>query len=133
MSIVDIVANWPDILSGLALDVNAHMIYWTNPHKGTIKRTSYNGVNIEEVVTGLVSPNDIDLDTQLEQIYWTSWDRKTDSYKIQSASLDGSNVTDIITDLKRVNAIALDTDGLYDVKPETEKLATTWGNVKKEY
>ena len=126
----DIVLNRPDILSGIALDVRAGYIYWSIPHKGTIRRASLNGNNIEDHITGLNYPKKIVLDPQSQNIYWVSWDRKTNTHKIQRANLDGSNVTDILTDLKFVSGIALDAEGAYDVTPDKTKLTTTWANVK---
>ncbi len=128
--IEDIVIRWPTTIVGLALDVHTHQIYWSNPNRGTIKRASFNGDNVEDFVTGLNSPEEIVLDPQSQKIYWASWDRETKMHKIQRANLDGTNVTDILTGLKSVSGIALDIEGVYDVTPDTNKLTTTWANVK---
>ena len=129
-SIEDIVIRWPATIGRIALDLDARQIYWTVPVRGTIHRASLNGKNVEDLIIGLDEPEEIVLDPQSQKIYWTSWDRETDTHKIQRANLDGSNVTDILTELKRVNGIALDTEGAHDVTPDSEKLTTTWANVK---
>lgn len=58
------------------------------------------------------------------KIYWT------EIGKIRRANLDGSNVTDVLTGLDFPFDIALDTDGFYDVTPDTNKVTTTWASVK---
>ncbi len=60
------------------------------------------------------------------KMYWIN--RGTD--KIQRANLDGTNVRDIITGLNDPSGLALDIDGISDVAPDTNKLTTTWANVK---
>ncbi len=52
--------------------------------------------------------------------------------KIQRANLDGSDITDILTNLGYIGGIALDLHGVYDVAPDTNKLTTTWANMKKQ-
>ena len=127
--IEDIIVGWnPSILS-FGLDVTAQHIYWTSSAAGIIHRSNLNGGDIQEIVTGLKEPYHIIVDAQSQKLYWTSWDRKANSYKIQQSNLDGTDVTDIVTDLQGINGLALDTKGIYHVSSKN-KLTTTWGNIK---
>ena len=90
---------------GIALDVEAGRMYWTDTYRSKIQRANLDGSNIEDVVTGLPEPRGIALDTAGEKMYWTDTYRS----KIQRANLDGSNVEDIITvGLNSPYGIALD-------------------------
>ena len=114
---------------GLALDLHARQMSWTNSVTGAIQRASLNGNNVEDVVTGLRSPRDIVLDPRSDKMYWIN----QGAGKIQRANLDGTNVTNILTGLIFPTSIALDTSETYnvtDVAPDTNKLTTTWANVK---
>ena len=129
--IEEIIVRWnPSILS-FGLDVTAQHIYWTSSSRGIIHRSNFNGDEIQEIVTDLKEPYHIIVDAQSQKLYWASWDRQKDLYKIQQANLDGSDVTDIVTDLRSINGLALDTAGIYDVSSK-DKLTTTWGNIKVE-
>ncbi len=118
---------------GLALDIQARQMYWSNAATGKIQRSNLNGRNVKDIVTGLRYPHGIELDMRSRKIYWVDWDwdEETSMGKIQRANLDGSNVTDILIGLDRPSAVALDPDGSYDVAPDTNKLTTTWANIKK--
>ena len=49
--------------SGIALDISAGKIYWTDTSTDKIQRASLDGTNVEDLVaTGLSSPYDISLD-----------------------------------------------------------------------
>jgi len=128
--IEDVIFRWNTTITSIGLDVDARQIYWTSINKGIIHRSFFNGDNIEEVVTGLKEPNHINVDSQLNKLYWTSWDRRADLYKIQQANLDGSDVTDVVTDLRRITGLALDTEGIFAVEP-AGKLTTLWGKMKR--
>ena len=119
---------------GLALDLRGRHVYWTDPWIGKIKRSALNVDNVETLLTQLNGPTDIALDIRFHKMYWvqTEFAQGTSKSKIQRANLDGTNVTDILTELKRVNGIALDTEGVYDVAPDTNKLTTTWANMKSQ-
>ncbi len=81
---------------GLALDLDAGIMYWTNSGEsavadGTIKRADLDGANIEHVLTaGLVDPRGIALDVNAGKMYWA------DGAAIRRANLDGSGVEDLI-------------------------------------
>ena len=110
--------------------IQAGQMYWSNAATGKIQRSNLNGWNVKDIVTGLKYPHGIELDMRSRKIYWVNWDWETFTGKIQRANLDGSNVTDILTGLDRPSAIVLDLDGIYGVTPDTNKLTTTWANVK---
>ncbi len=97
-----------------------------------------NGDNIETLLTELNSPTDIALDIRSRKMYWVERDTQGHSgeiihkRKIRRANLDGSNITDILTGLNYVAGIALDTEGVYDVSPDTNKLTTIWADMKTQ-
>ena len=117
---------------GLALDIQAGQMYWSNAATGKIQRSNLNGWNVKDIVTGLRYPHGIELDMRSRKIYWVNWDWETFTGKIQRANLDGSNVTDILTGLDYPSDIALDPNGFYDVSSDTDKLTTTWANMKSQ-
>ena len=91
-------------------------MYWTDDWKGTIQRADLDGQNLEVLISGLNSPRDIALLAE-DKIYWTEAEvtrriRKyrvePDTWKIQSADLDGSNVEEVLTGLSHLGDIALD-------------------------
>lgn len=93
------------IVHGLALDLNARKMYWTNVHglQGVF-RSNLNGSARESLVTaGLVAPSGLALDVSGGKMYWTD----IQSGKIQRANLDGSVVEDLVTGLSEPFAIAL--------------------------
>ena len=126
-----VVDRWNNPILSIGLDVDAQHIYWTSTSRGTIYRASLNGVNIEEVITGLKEPNHLVVDQQFSKMYWSTWDRREDTHKIQQANLDGSDVRDVVTDLGSINGLALDFEGIYAVDPGG-KLTTVWADVKAD-
>ena len=93
---------------GIALDVAAGKMYWTDFVAHKIQRANLDGSNVETLVDAgseLRRPQGIALDVAAGKMYWT--DAFTD--KIQRANLDGSNVQDLVTTgLDDPNDIALD-------------------------
>ena len=80
--------------AGIALDVAAGKMYWTDRGNEWIQRANLDGSEVEGLVTsGLDSPYGIALDVAAGKMYWT--DAGTD--KIQRANLDGSVVEDLVT------------------------------------
>ena len=80
-------------------------MYWIAHIAGKVQRANLDGSNVQDLVSGLVFPDQIALDIADGKMYWT--DHGTD--KIQRANLDGSNVQDLITtDLIEPWGIALD-------------------------
>ena len=68
-------------------------MYWTDWVTDKIQRANLDGSNVEDLVTGLSSPNGLALDMVGGQLYWTD----TATAKIQRANLDGSQVEDLVT------------------------------------
>lgn len=126
-----VVDRWNSAILSIGLDVDAGHIYWTSTNRGIIHRASMNGVNIEEVITGLQEPNHLVVDEQSRKLYWSTWNRREKTHKIQQANLDGSDVRDVVTDLTNINGMALDTEGIYAVDP-AGKLTTVWAAVKAD-
>ena len=84
-----------------------NLMYWTDAGRGKIQRANLNGSNIQDLVTGLETPDGIALDVAGGKMYWV--DHSTD--KIQRANLDGSNIQDLVTGLGFPERIALDVAG----------------------
>ena len=114
-----------DTLGGIALDVAAGKIYWTDHEEEKIWRADLDGSNVEELVTGLVVPSyvtsSIALDPGRGKMYWTD----PETSKIYRADLDGANVEDLVAGLRFPVSIALDlgagkmywtSSGTYNVK-----------------
>ena len=79
-------------------------MYWTDWDTNKIQRANLDGSNVEDIVTGLLSPIGIALDVAAGKMYWTDRSRN----KIQRANLDGSNIEDIVSGLHIPWGIALD-------------------------
>ncbi len=80
--------------SGLALDLAAGKMYWTDFSTDKIHRANLDGSDIEDLVTeGSAWPEDIALDLVAGKMYWTT----SNGSKIQRANLDGSNIEDLAT------------------------------------
>jgi len=92
---------------GLALDLSAGKIYWTETGAGDerIARSDLDGSNVETLVTGLITPNSITLDLTNGKMYWVD----EDAPAIQRANLDGTSVETLVTaGLSEPSGIALD-------------------------
>ena len=92
--IEELVAIPNAILKGLDIDVASGKIYWTDCTFSKVQRADLNGNGMEDLVTGLSSPNAVSLDLDNQKMYWTDFGSK----KIQRANLDGSNV-EIVADM----------------------------------
>ncbi len=94
---------------GLAVDVSAGKMYWTDDGTNKIRRADLDGSNAEDVITsGLHTPVWIAVDASGGKLYWTDWG--TD--RIQRADLDGSNVENLVTQgLNSPAGLALDVSG----------------------
>ena len=93
----------------LTLDPIAGKIYWTEVDvdaewEGTIRRSNFDGSEVETLITGLQDPFDLALDLFAHKMYWTSLQGGT----IQRADLEGTNVETLITGLEAPADIALD-------------------------
>ncbi len=77
-------------------------MYWTDPGAGKIQRANLDGSDIEDVITGLDSVRDIEVDPSGGKIYWL------EAGQIRRANLDGSGIEDIDVGPVSPSAIALD-------------------------
>ncbi|MCH7940201.1 MAG: choice-of-anchor D domain-containing protein, partial [Candidatus Marinimicrobia bacterium] len=82
-------------------------IYWANTGLGKIQRSDPDGANVQDVVTGLTSPEGIAVDSAGGNVYWLG----RAAGKIQRADLDGSNVDNVLTGLSSPFFITLDVAG----------------------
>ena len=118
--------------NGLALDIQANKIYWSDKFRGRIQNSTLNGDNIEDTVSGLRFPKQIALDKRSRKIYWAENEMAGPHFRIGRANLDGTNVTNLLTGLNTVTGIALHLIGTYDVTPDIDMLTTTWANIKTQ-
>ena len=91
---------------GIALDVAAGKMYWTDWSTASIQRANLDGSQVETLVSaGLEHPFRIALDVAAGKMYWTDWS----TARIQRANLDGSQVETLVsTGLGSPIGIALD-------------------------
>ena len=83
-------------------------MYWLAHFAGAVQRANLDGSNVQNLVTGLVFPQQIALDMTAGKMYWTDYS----TAKIQRANLDGTNVEDIVTtDIINPWGLALDIAG----------------------
>ena len=83
-------------------------IYWTDEKTGKIQRMNLDGTNVEDLVTGLISPEGIALDEASGKMYWEN------AGKIWRANLNGTNIENLVVTGGRQGAkadIALDLVG----------------------
>ncbi|XP_038072278.1 uncharacterized protein LOC119740886 isoform X2 [Patiria miniata] len=101
-----------EVPDGLALDVVARMVYWTDDGLRHMGRTSMDGNGSKEIILeSLDHPRAIIVDHDNGHIYWTDWGS---TGKIERADLNGNNRIEIINnDLRWPNGIAKDGNYLY--------------------
>ncbi len=68
-------------------------IYWADWTTDRIQRSNRDGSNVEDVVTGLITPSGVTVDGSGGKLYWT--DAGTD--RVQRSNLDGSRIEDLVT------------------------------------
>ena len=83
----------------------AHYIYGAAWGSGKIRRTTLDGSNIEDLVTGLRWPRDVALDIAGNKMYWVD----AGANKVQRANLDGTNVDNLVNAQGHPFGVALDT------------------------
>jgi hypothetical protein len=97
--------------NGIALDVAAGKMYWTESSSGQrIRRANLDGSQVEDLITtGLVQPSGISLDLVGQKLYFTDSVRET----IERTNLDGTGRETLLAgaDLTFPAQIALDVDG----------------------
>lgn len=72
-------------------------IYWTDLGGKKIQCANLDGSNVQDVVTGLVRPQDIAVDVKHGKLYWTENLGEIAKPNIWRANLDGSNIQRLIT------------------------------------
>ena len=107
---------------GLALDVDAGKLYWTDSGSNKIQRANLDGSRVQNLVSvGLHSPEGLALDSEGNKIYWSDYGTN----KIQRANLDGSQVEDLVTTgLSSPEGLALDVEAgkMYWADFSTDKI-----------
>ena len=76
-----------EFATSIALDLGARKMYWIA--EGKIMRSNMSRTEVEELVTGLVLPNDLMLDVEEGKMYWIDHDGDGTIFR---ANLDGSGV-----------------------------------------
>jgi sugar lactone lactonase YvrE len=91
---------------GIALDVAAGKMYWTDSGPDKIQRANLDGTGVEDLITtGISDAQGIALDLTAGKMYWAD----AITQKIQRANLDGTGVEDLVTaGLSLPSGIALD-------------------------
>lgn len=101
--------TWPDLPfppAGMALDLGAGRVYWTDPFSDTIRRANLDGTG-QEVVVSTGNANGLALDPASGRMYWSVAGASGD---ILRANLDGSGQQTIWTGIG-ANQLALDLAG----------------------
>jgi sugar lactone lactonase YvrE len=81
-------------------------MYWVDNTTGKIQRANLDGTEVEDIVTGTISPYGIALDPAGGKMYWTET-----TGKIRRSDLSGTEVEDIVIDVVTPLGIALDLTG----------------------
>jgi len=97
------VADLPIGAMGNALDSTNLKMYWTE-RWGKIKRSNFDGTNLEELVTGQTVPWNLALDVGNAKMYWTEYSGHT----VKRANLDGSSIETLYSGTGAMAGIALD-------------------------
>src|ERR1700758_2644129 len=94
--VIAIDCHWPD---GVAVDVEAGHVYWTNmgvPSKndGSIERADLNGFNRRTIIPsgGTFTPKQLHLEKESGKLYWS--DRE--GMRVMRSNLDGSQVETLV-------------------------------------
>ena len=77
---------------GVALDLAANHVYFTEFITGTINRVDFDGTGEVVIVAGLNRPTGLRLDATNGYLYFTEWAGQ----KVRRVDLDGSKLTDIL-------------------------------------
>ena len=85
-------------------DPVAGKMYWADAVANRIQRANLDGSGVEDLITGLITPEALTLDLGSGKMYWTA----QGTVKIQRANLDGSGVEDLVTGLRSLGGLALD-------------------------
>lgn len=117
----EIVDGSPADLKGLDFDYDTGDIYIAEENSGEIVRYNPDGTNGTVVLSGLVTPYDVEVDEDAGKLYYHSWNADS----IHRANLDGSNHETIASS---VNVGAISIDGINEKIYWTEYVS---GNIKQ--
>jgi hypothetical protein len=92
---------------GLALNISANKMYWTNGNGGEIIRSNLDGSDPQTVLSGLNGPTSLALDLTNDKMYWTSQFGGT----LSDADLDGTDEKVLAAGLSEPTGVALDVAG----------------------
>ena len=99
------------------MNIKQPSIYWTDLKEKKIQRANLDGTNVQDVVTGLVRPQDIAVDVKHGKLYWTEEFGEIAKPNIWRANLDGSNIQRLITSTEYPKGIQVSVKGItVDVK-----------------
>ncbi|XP_069486834.1 pro-epidermal growth factor isoform X2 [Ambystoma mexicanum] len=90
---------------GFAINWVNHVILWANRHKGTIEETDMSGNNSRVLVSGLVQPTCVSVDSLERFIFWSS---ESATSAINRVNLDGSSMTSLLSTTQQVVTLTLD-------------------------
>ncbi len=92
---VTLVTSDMSIPRGIDLDLAAGFMYWVDGGTGKLRRATLNGGGVQDLITGLNNPGDLELDFENGNVYWTLTDPPGGIWR---AKLDGTNVEPVILD-----------------------------------
>jgi outer membrane protein assembly factor BamB len=102
---IEVLVPFASDREGIALDLSAGKMYWTNRSWQSIERANLDGSSWEFVISsGLNDPRGIALHAAAGKMYWT----EVGGHRVRRANLDGSGIEDIVTGLGNPSGIALD-------------------------
>ncbi len=93
-----------DNINGIALDFVNNKLYWTQQVANNIRKSDFDGTNVENVITGLNNPYGIALDVNNNYMYWTDFGDD----KVYRATLSGASKTELATTGTSPKSIAID-------------------------
>lgn len=82
-------------------------IFWVDNDLKTIQSSRLDGSDLQTLVSGLTTPEELFVDSQNQHIYFSD----AGSSVIRRVNFDGSQLTDILTDLDEPQGIEIDLDG----------------------
>lgn len=104
---------------GVALDKTGGKMYWSEPNVDRIRRANLDGTGIEEIVTGLNDPRELELDLTAGKVYWV--DRGLG--KVQRANFDGTAVEDVVAGLSGPIGLGFDGANVYWAERDSRRVA----------
>ena len=91
-------------LRGIALDLEHHTMYWSDPGAGVIRSATLDGANPQDILTGLAGPIGVALDVLGGRVYWC----EANGHVIKRANLDGSLPSTIVSTIGSPQYVAVD-------------------------